>query len=230
MLDSPEDPNVEPLTEALPSNAEVLPPNMDVGATSEERGPSTAEAATTDAANAQPIPETDRSSLVDAGILSSNPVTSPLPTSDAAAPPPDPKISTATQSSRGAKVTVGFVPSKLSSVEALGLLAAEVMAQRGVSSELAACTQNVKRREFEFGRLRRVAMDVATVMHAFVGPSFVVSLLVPSSIPDGVVDSFLIPFLLRACQRISGDGASGGGVSGSAGTRSSVPGGAPGHG
>ncbi|KAG2611694.1 hypothetical protein PVAP13_4KG234905 [Panicum virgatum] len=173
VLDSPEDQNAEPLTEALPSNAEVPPPNMEVGATREERGPSTAETATTDTANAQPIPETDRSSLVDAGILSSDPVISPLPTSDAAAPPPDPKIGTATRSSRGAKATAGFGPSKLSSVEALGLLAAEVTAQGGVSSELAACTQNVKRREFEFGWLRRVAMDVATVMHAFVGPSFV---------------------------------------------------------
>ena len=61
----------------------------------------------------------------------------------------------------------------LGNVEALGLLAFNY---GGSNAELAAATRNFERRDLEFGRLHRVAVDIITVMHSFFIPSFVVSL------------------------------------------------------
>ncbi|KAG2562705.1 hypothetical protein PVAP13_8KG262533 [Panicum virgatum] len=77
------------------------------------------------------------------------------------------------QTSRAVRATAGPGASIISSEEVLNHFAAEVIAQggKGVSFDLA--KRNFRRRELDFGRLRKVVIDVVIVMHGLLGPSIV---------------------------------------------------------
>jgi hypothetical protein len=81
--------------------------------------------------------------------------------------------------SRAMKATAGSGPPKESSEEIINRFVAEVIAQGGEGVSLDPATQNFRRRELEFERIRKVISDMVTVMHGFPGPTVVVSSLSP---------------------------------------------------
>ncbi|KAG2565288.1 golgin-84-like isoform X2 [Panicum virgatum] len=74
------------------------------------------------------------------------------------------------QTSRAVKATAGSSASIASSEEVLNRFTAEVIAQGGEGVSFDPTTQNFTRRELDFGWLRKVVIDVVTVMHGLLGP------------------------------------------------------------